>query len=203
VQHSSTIPEAVKIEEDNNWCRAQCDETPKGLTEEDRNKDVIATHEKPLTCSMGCCCFQPFIVTKDGNGNVIGKTQFVCDGCIFVPKYDVFEANGQKKYRLRPDTCVAGMCIQCRCGGAKGKCCRVPYIVRDPKTLDPLKGNGGQENAQVTQLWSGLMNECCTQRDTFHVIFPDTATAEEKLALTGSAILIDVLEVENKDKDSN
>mmetsp|Transcript_25045 Transcript_25045/g.39359 ORF Transcript_25045/g.39359 Transcript_25045/m.39359 type:complete len:284 (+) Transcript_25045:68-919(+) len=199
VQHSSNIPAAVQKEEDYNWCRVQCDELPKGLTEEDRVKDVLATHEKPLTCGMNACCCLPSIVTKDGNGNVIGKTQFVCDGCCFVPKYDVFEANGQKKYRLRPDTCVGGMCVQCRCGGQKGKCLRVPYIVRDPSTYEPLKGNDGQEHAQVTSLWAGWKNECCTQRDAFHVVFPDNASPEEKLVLTGSAILIDVLEVENKD----
>mmetsp|Transcript_29397 Transcript_29397/g.50106 ORF Transcript_29397/g.50106 Transcript_29397/m.50106 type:complete len:286 (+) Transcript_29397:60-917(+) len=198
VQHTSPIPAAVKKEEDYNWCRIQCDKTPKGLTEEDRNKDVLVTHEKPLTCCMNCCCCLPRITTKDANGNVIGKTQFVCDGCCFVPKYDISDANGQKKYRLRPDTCCAGICIQCRCGGGKGKCCRVPYIIRDPTTYEALKGNAGQENAQVTQLWAGWKNECCTKRDVFHVVFPDNATAEEKLVLTGSAILMDVLEVEQQ-----
>eukprot|EP00986_Skeletonema_menzelii_P000286 scaffold82_cov135-Skeletonema_menzelii.AAC.6 len=199
VHHSSTIPETVRKEEDFNWCRIQCDDLPKGLTEEDRVKDVLATHEKPLTCSMNSCCLLPKITTKDGNGNVLGKTKFVCDGCCFVPKYDVFDPKGQKKYRIRPDTCCLGACVMCRCGGAQGKCLRVPYIVRDPTTYEALKGNGGQEDAQVTQLWAGFKNECCTQRDAFHVVYPDNATAEEKLVLIGSAILIDVLEVENKD----
>jgi len=199
VQHSSTIPEAVRKEEDGNWCSIQCDKTPKGLTEEDRNKDIIATHEKSLTCGMNCCCYLPRIETKDASGSVIGKTQYICDGCCFVPKYDIFDGNGQKKYRLRPDTCCLGLCIRCRCGGGKGKCFRVPYIIRDPKTFEPVKGNDGKEDAQVTQLWAGLKNECCTQRDAFHVVFPDNATPEEKLVVTGAAILIDVLEVENKD----
>jgi hypothetical protein len=38
-----------------------------------------------------------------------------------------------------------------------------------------------EENAQVTQLWAGWKNEFCTQRDAFHVVFPDNATAEEML----------------------
>ena len=39
---------------------------------------------------------------------------------------------GEKKYRLRPDTCIGGCCVMCRCGGkgSGGKCCRVPFIVR-------------------------------------------------------------------------
>jgi hypothetical protein len=198
VQHSSTIPESVKKEEDFNWCTVQCATNPKGLTEEDRNKDVVATHEKPLACGMNCCCFFPHIFTKDANGKVIGKTQYVCDACIFVPKYDVFDGNGQKKYRIRPDTCIGGMCIQCRCGGKGGKCFRVPYLVRDPNTFQPFKGNGGQEDAQMTMLWSGIKNEFCTQRDAFHVVYPDNATPEEKLSLTGSVILMNILEVEQQ-----
>jgi len=55
----------------------------------------------------------------------------------------------------------------------------------------------------VTQLWTGLKNQCCTQRDAFHVVFPDDATPEDKLVVTGAAILIDVLEVENKDGGSD
>ena len=54
---------------------------------------------------------------------------------VFVPKFDIYDANGTKKYRLRPDTCVGGCCIMCRCGGEGGKCCRVPFIVRDPHTV--------------------------------------------------------------------
>jgi len=200
VQHSSSVPDAVKKEEDYNWCSFQCDELPKGLTEEDRNKDVIATHEKPMACHMNCCCFLPSITTKDGSGNVIGKTQYVCDACCFVPKYDVYDGNGNKKYRMRPDTCVGGMCVMCRCGGGGGKCFRVPYIVRDPTTFEALKGNGGKDPAQVTQLWAGVKNAFCTQRDAFHVVYPDNATPEDKLVLTGTAILIDVLEVEQKNE---
>lgn len=200
VQHSSKIPPSVVSGEDFRWCTCQRDVLSKGLTEEDRNRDVIATHEKPQTCTA-CCCYEPYLETKDENGNVIGKTQYVCDWCIFVPKFDIFDGNGTKKYRLRPDTCVGGLCVMCRCGGKGGKCCRVPFIVRDPITFSPIKGNVGQENAQVTELWSGLKNECCTQRTSYHLVFPDDAPAEDKLTLIGSSILIDIVYVEQDNGD--
>ena len=120
VHHSSKIPAAVEKAEDWNWCTCQGGDLPKGLTEEDRIKDVIATHEKPLTLGA-CCCYVPYLETKDADGKVIGKTQYVCDWCIFVPKFDIFDGNGTKKYRLRPDTCVGGLCVMCRCGGKSGK----------------------------------------------------------------------------------
>lgn len=160
VQHSSTIPPAVTETEDYHWCTCQGDILPKGLTEEDRAKDVIATHEKAQTCGA-CCCFEPYLETKDASGTVIGKTEYVCDWHICVPKFDIFDRNGTKKYRLRPDTCVGGCCVMCRAGGrgSGGKCCRIPFIVRDPNTFEPIKGNDGSENAQVTELWSGWKNE--------------------------------------------
>ena len=142
------------------------------------------------------------MTTKDSSGNVLGKTEYVCDGCVCVPKYDVFDSNGEKKYRIRPDVCCLGACVLCRIGGNNGKCFRVPYIIRDPKTYEPLKGNGGEEDAQLTQLWAGLGNAFCTMREAFHVVFPDGATTEEKLVLTGSTILFDVVQVENRDNDS-
>jgi len=204
VQHSSNIPPSVEEAEDWRWCTFQCDELPKGLTEEDRSKDVIATHEKPQTCTA-CCCLEPFLETKDSEGNVIGKTLYVCDACIFVPKFDIYNGDGEKRFRLRPDTCVGGCCVLCRCcdAGKGGKCCRVPFIVRNPETFEPVKGNSGVENAQVTQLWAGWNNECCTQRNAYHLVFPDEATTEDKLTLIGSSILIDIIYYEQEKDDGN
>lgn len=79
VQHSSTIPLDVVQGEDYRWCTCQCDEVSKGLSEEDRMKDVIATHEKTQTCGA-CCCYVPYLKTKDAKGKTIGKTEYVCDG---------------------------------------------------------------------------------------------------------------------------
>lgn len=39
----------------------------------------------------------------------------------------------------------------------------------------------------------------CTQRNAYHLVFPDNAPAEDKLTLIGSSILIDVIYAEQKD----
>lgn len=196
VMHSGPPPESIIGKEDYNWCTCQKGLVTEGLTESEQKDSVIATHEKTRTCGACCCGPMPYLETKDAEGKLLGKTEYVCDGCIFIPKFDVFDAKGDKIYRLRPETCVAGLCIKCAVGGPKGKCCRVPFIVRDPNTFEPLKGKKGVERAQVTQLWAGLKNACCTQRDVYHEVFPDSASTAEKLTLIGSSILLDIVFVE-------
>ena len=140
---------------------------------------VIFTHEKARTNGVSCglgdkrcpCCYNlPYLETKDSNGKPLGHTEYVCDMCLFVPKFDVFDANGNKAYRIRPDTCVGGLCVMCRCGGNGGKCCRVPFIIRDPNTQEPLKAGGyegsGESMAQITSLWTGL-KRCCLRKDAY------------------------------------
>jgi len=201
VQHSGPVPDSI-LDENKGWFTCQKGILTEGLSEEDRNKDVVATHEKGQTC-CACCCCPPYLETKDANGEFIGRTVFVCDGWIFVPKFDVLDADGKRKYRLRPDTCIAGCCVMCRCDGqgSKGKCCKVPFIVRDPETFEPIKTKATEEHAQATQLWSGWANECCMQKNAYHLAFPQDATAQDKLALIGSTILLDVVLFEQEDDD--
>lgn len=214
VQHHGPPPASL-MKENEDWCWCQTEKTPKNLTEEELNLNVVATHEKKQTCGVFCCwvpcvcdCFGlPYLETKDATGKVLGKTQYVCDMCCFVPKFDISDASGKKLYRLRPDTCVGGLCIMCRCDGDNGKCCRVPFILRDPDTLEPvLSGaalNGKPLSSMVDTLWSGWKNECCSQKNAYHVTFPKDISAEEKAILMGSTILVDVSIFEvNQDDNS-
>ena len=102
----------------------------------DTNENLY-TPARSIFTHCSCCQPHPYLETKDADGKTIGKTEFVCDWWIFVPKFDIYDGSGEKKYRLRPDTCIGGCCVMCRCGGkgSGGKCCRLPYIVRDPNTV--------------------------------------------------------------------
>ena len=206
VQHSGPIPPAL-MTENQDWCTCQCSQRPPGLESIDADANIVAIHEKNQTCgycfnfgdySFPICCCLPYLVTKDGEtGQVLGKTQYICDWCCFVPKYDVTDATGQKLYRLRPDTCVCGLCVQCRCDGPKGKCCRVPFVVRNPQTKEPIV-TGHSSHAQIDNLWTGWKHECCTQKDAYHVLFPIDASQEEKLILLGSTLLVDLTMFEQR-----
>jgi len=211
VQHAGQVPDSIKAENDS-CCTVQSQPYTKGMTEEERTDNIVATHEKKCTCgycfNFGdlsfpiCNCFPlPYLATSTKDGKYIGKTVYVCDGCCFVPKFDVFDSVGTKKYRIRPDTCCLGACIMCRCGkgSTKGKCFRIPFIVRDPNTLEPLGVTGAQESkAMVDTLWSGWANECCRMKNAYHLVFPENSTAEEKLLLTGSGVLLDLTMFEQK-----
>lgn len=201
VQHASSAPGSVRAENNGVLCCAcQPGKVTAGLSDAERESNVVATHEKNSTCGFcwtfpipfPVCCFLPYLETKKATGEVIGKTSYVCDACCFIPKYDVTNAYGQKIFHIRPDTCFMGCCVQCRCNGGRGKCCRVPFIVRDPRTLAPLKTDGNEDKAQVDALWTGWANECCALKNAYHLAFPESIPAEEKLLLIGSAILIDV-----------
>lgn len=209
VQHAGPAPASI-MKENEGWFTCQTGDVSDGLAEKDIESNIVATHEKALTCGY---CFQfgdltfpicncvplPYLETKNMSGEVIGRTVYVCDHCCFVPKYDVIDASGQTKHRIRPDTCVGGLCIQCRCDGPKGKCFRVPFIIRDPDTKEPRMTAGNETKAQVDVLWSGWANECCTQKNAYHVAFPQGMTEDDKLLLLGSAVLVDVTMFEQQD----
>lgn len=202
VQHHGPAPASI-MAENKGWFTCQTEPVTKNLYRRDRQSNVVVIHEKKCTCGYCfifgdltfpvCNCFPlPYLETKTPNGEVVGKTAYVCDACCFVPKYDVFKG-GRKIYRIRPDTCVFGLCVRCRCTGKKGKCFRVPFIVRQPDTKEPLASGATRwSHAQIDNLWTGWGNECCTLRDAYHVAFPADATVEDKLLLTGAALVIDV-----------
>lgn len=168
---------------------------------------VLFTHQKSCTNSncpvvmygqggpvrCPCCCALPYLDTLDENGKTIGTTKYICDMWCFVPKYSVSDASGDVVYLIRPETCVAGCCVNCKCNGQKGKCFRIPFLIRDPKPPHaPLK------DAVITDLWAGGLNECCANREMYSLKFPAPLQQNAKLAenmrktLVGSTLLIDM-----------
>ena len=203
VQHAGNPPAELQ-QEDGSCCVIQTEPTSAELSPFDLTSDIIATHEKEMTCSTAaaCCGPAPYLRTKDKTGLILGETRFVCDECLCVPKFHVLSPNGSVRYLLRPDTCCAGLCVMPRCGGQKGKCCRVPFLVREPITGEAVHTNVAEGKAQITSLWSGFFNEVFFKRRAYHVAFPADASPGERVVLMGSALLVDVALYE-QDDDSN
>lgn len=212
VQHSGPPPASI-MGENQGWFTCQTGDTPTGLEENDRQANVVAIHEKKSTCGhcwtfmvpipICNCVPSPYLETTNAEtGQVVGMTLYVCDMCCFVPKYDIFDASGNKIYRLRPDTCIAGCCVQCRCDGKKGKCFRVPFYLRDPNTFDQLATAFDRIKAQVDVLWAGWKHECCTKKNAYHIVFPMDITTDQKLVIMGSNLLVDITMFEQEDDDN-
>lgn len=152
---------------------------------------LIQGKDGPVYCP--CCCCLPNLRAYDADKNQIGETQYVCDGCLFVPKFHVLDADKKKKYLIRPDTCIAGCCVQFRCDGIGAKCCRVPFYLRDPENPDQKLKTASNEDAQITDLWAGGFNEFCTQKNWYGVQFPHDADANMRATLLASTLLIDIV----------
>jgi len=157
-----------------------------------QNVVVAITNNGIVRCP--CCCYLPYLDAKDRNGNLMGRTEYLCDMCLFVPKFQVLEADTKTvAYLVRPDTCVGGICVQCKCDGVRGKCCRVPYYIRHPSTREKYG------DAQISDLFAGFKNECCTKRNIYSVKYPDMATPAHKATLLATSLLIDIALVEQED----
>lgn len=190
--------------------------------------NVLMTHEKNCTCPTAqlvwvgdggpiycpCCnfCGLPYLSTKNASGVELGKSQYVCDACCFVPRFDVYDNAKRYTYRVRPKTCCAGCCVACKCGGEKGQCCRVPFYIREPQSpFKPLPGSTGQQGeqgmAQICDLWAGWEHECCTKRNAYAIKLPAAVVkpagsaydfsgndpqANMAATLMGMALLVDI-----------
>jgi len=138
-----------------------------------------------------CCCLLPGVRTIESDGTLLGRSQYVCNLCCLVPKYDVYNKAGEKQYHVAPETCCGGCCIACRCGGAGSKAIYVPFLIRDPASHEPVPSKIAGMNAQINKVWSGFKKECCSDADNFQVVFPATADNDTKANLLGANILID------------
>ena len=56
---------------------------------------VLITDSGPVYCPM-CCCL-PLLETRDTSGKLLGKTQYYCDECLWVPKFKVMDGADQTR----------------------------------------------------------------------------------------------------------
>ena len=114
-------------------------------------QNVLLTHSKTTTCPTNCCvfagdgselrcpccCWLPYLETRDATNRLLGSSQYLCDQCLCVPKYNVLDANANVHYLVRSDVCCCGCCVKCVWGKGGRKCCAVPFRIRDPVRRPP------------------------------------------------------------------
>lgn len=162
----------------------------------------VVNYEKPcgfpVVCIVGnpadarkmefpCCCLLPELTTKRPDGLELSKSRYLCDCCLYVPKF-AYEEDDQVVYFVRPPTCCGGCCVACTCG-RKG--CSVPFYFYDPETGERIKGGDDTSEPQIVKVWAGLKKECCSTADTFVIFYPRGCTSKRKAGLLGMTFLID------------
>jgi hypothetical protein len=118
VDRTTTTQAMVWIQEDASWLgrtmsclspghRATTYRTLQGPGNESapaaKDSESMLTHSKGCTngvmqcigCTdeqlvfVPCCCYLPYLDTKDASGRKVGRTQYLCDANLCVPKFEV------------------------------------------------------------------------------------------------------------------
>lgn len=147
-----------------------------------------------VDCPM-CCCL-PALETKNTSGQVITKTQYVCDAFLAVPKFDYYE-NGQYVYRIAPETCCMGCCLMPRC--CRGGRTMLPFFFYDANGQMIGEQQPDLDRPQITKVFAGLKKECCSTADNFAIFFPPGCDNKRKAGLLGATMLIDLAWFEGHD----
>ena len=136
----------------------------------------FATMQKPFMCTFYCICRPEINIVLNSTGQPVGKVKHICTVCD--PTFEVYNATSGLKY------IVTANCCQCalRCPGWLGKTARGIFDIIDIGT-NQVVGQITKEPADISEL--------VTDADSYIVNFPPTADANDKLLLTGLALLID------------
>ena len=123
---------------------------------------------------------------------MLGTIKETCYYC--VPSFKVLDDQQQEVYLMHPPTCCGGMCVNCATEGnpCRKGCCKVPFWIFPPKSGN-TNGRAGEsaEVGKIVKVPKSFRTELFTDANAFEIIFPESASSEQKAVLTGSAILID------------
>lgn len=168
----------------------------------DKGGELIVKYKKPCGCpvcisipsengsiDIPCCFMLPEMSAVTPTEQVLGISKYLCDMFLLVPKFGYFESN-EMVYYVAPETCCGGCCVACKCGT---KAVYIPFLIRDPKTKEPIGDPKADDCPAIQKLWSGMKKECCSDADNFAIMFPKGITPERKAGLLGMNFLIDAV----------
>lgn len=136
----------------------------------------FAVMKKPFMCTMCCLCRPEIEVILKSSNSSVGKVKHICTVCD--PTFELYSIKGGLKYIVTADCCQCAL----RCRGFLGKTSRGVFNILNAKN----KQNVGTITKEPANL-----SEIVTDADTYLVQFPLDADPNDKLLLTGVAIMID------------
>lgn len=136
----------------------------------------FAHMDKPFMCTICCICRPEIDVILNSTNQPIGKVKNICTVCD--PTFELYSVGGGLKYIVTADCCQCAL----RCPGFLGK--------TSQGVFDILDAGNNQIVGRITKEPAN-MSELVTDADSYVVNFPLNADANDKLLLTGLAIMID------------
>jgi len=167
------------------------------VLESGTNAEIISM-DRPFNCPVGgckCCCYQQATITSGGQS--MGSIKEQCWYC--VPQFMAYDADQKEIYKMHAPTCLGGMCINCCAEGnpcGKG-CCKASIRVY-PASQEDTDGDAPYAGV-ILKKPKSLATELFTDAAAFDLTFPDSANADEKALLIGSAMFFNANFFETQD----
>lgn len=160
---------------------------------------MITIHTDNGDVDCPCCCMLPELTSFTPEGQELNKTKYVCDMCLYVPKF-MYSEGGKDVYKIRPETCCGGCCILCECKKGKPS---IPFYFWNPENDQKIEGAQGGPTPVIEKVWAGMKKECCSTADNFVVIFPPgdnggPCTNERKAGMLNATMLVDFVFFEGR-----
>lgn len=195
VDRSGRKKHLFKCKEESNWgCRNCCPGNIRSFkikmihimntNKRFKCKKTIAEFTKPFKFSC-CCCFRPVLkghyVDQQGNiGESFGEIKETL-GCN--PSLSIMNEEKVVKWKSFTKYCQCG--YSCRCYSC-GKCYEVNFWIYNGDSL--IKNSNPVGN--IHKVFKGL-SEMGSKTNSFVLTFPQGVTAEDKLLLIGTVLMID------------
>ena len=135
---------------------------------------VFINVNKP--CKCGCCCMcRPYMnVSLADNGQFLGKIREPYTCCDV--ETEIYDINRRLKYTMVGDCCQAGLC----CCSPVQKLSSIRFDIR----------YNGLTVGSMRKL-SASFGEFFTKADSYHILFPPSATPSDKILLILAGLMID------------
>jgi hypothetical protein len=128
------------------------------------------------------------VTCLEGGQNYVGRVHGPCTCCGF--NIQIFDAQEQLKYQFNGDCCQCGV----QCGGCPCESCRTVMF-----TLNDASG------AQISEMkrTRGLLASVISDADDFMLMFPPSATPQDRMLLLAAMIFMDFAYFEAEPGQSN
>lgn len=177
-------------------CLSPCHPFKLSVVENGTGAEILSMDRPCNCCVIGCkcCCYQTATFTSGGETMGTIKEQFFC--C--VPRFKTYDFEGKEVYKVHPPTCVGGMCVDCCAeGNPCGKGCCKSSLRIYPASQDKTDGDSPYIGL-ILKKPKSASTEVFTSASAFDVSFPESASADEKALLIGSAIFFNANLFEEK-----